>query len=131
MEAKKYTHDEWLTEGKELFGEHGRDWQFECPMCGNVQTPKDFVAIGHSEEDASHNAPQYCIGNFSDHDCDWKSFGLFRGPSFVVFDDGKEVPVFAFNQAIEAPETATETEKANEKDNQIQASQDRESQADR
>ena len=93
---RHYTHEEWHEEARRRFGESSGDWQFLCPACGNVQTPRDFEAVSEHRGQAADRAPQYCIGNFTDHDCDWKSFGLFRGPVYVDMGGGHETPVFDF-----------------------------------
>lgn len=94
----EYTEEEWKAKGKKLFGDDVFKWQFKCPNCGHVQTPEDFRKF--KKDGANPNsAYQECSGRYSgskDGECDWASFGLFSGPSFVgetpVFDFREEVP---------------------------------------
>ena len=39
---KIYTVEEWLAEGENLFGKAGRDWKYVCPLCGHIQSGKEF-----------------------------------------------------------------------------------------
>lgn len=91
-----YTQEEWIAQALSLFGPNPLDWRFKCPACQQVQGIMDLVDTGLSAEDASLKVYQYCVGNFSEHDCDWKAFGLFTGPVVVKTDKGK---VYAFDFA--------------------------------
>lgn len=101
---KKDTLADWLTEGKETFGEDFSQWRFICPACGHIQTVQDFTDIGAS----ANNAYQECIGRCTGKGspkkgdtsgCNWAAYGLFgtlgKG-RIVVTDDGTEVEVFQF-----------------------------------
>jgi hypothetical protein len=100
--AIKMTVTEWQAEANRLFGEP-TDWKFVCPGCGHVATPRDFKNIGVDP----NKAAQECIGRYTagsswlrgpkKQPCDYAAFGLFRiGPTFLVGDDGEEIPVFGF-----------------------------------
>ena len=99
-----YTEKEWQDEGERRFGKDQFQWKFVCPACGNTQSTEDFRVykiIGATPNDAY----QQCLGRFSDGlpNCDWASFGFFRGPSFVKGggdDPEKQIPVFNFAEAV-------------------------------
>lgn len=97
-QTKRYTHAEWRAEAERRFGSDPLKWRFVCPACGVTQEVSDFTA-GENDAVAAQRAAQYCIGNYTDHDCDWKSFGLFRGPVFVDMAPNGGVPVFDFAPA--------------------------------
>ncbi len=87
---KKYTKDEWLAEGKRLFGEDILAWRFRCPNCGNVASIQDFKDAGAKQAD---DAAKNCIGRFvGGKGCDWAAYGLFD--ICKVHVDG--IPVFEF-----------------------------------
>jgi hypothetical protein len=100
----------WLQKGRELFGDDWSKWRFECPCCGNVQTPADFAAIGAEPQ----GAYQECIGRHTVNraknlgsvaaadgaksPCDYAAYGLFnalRGHK-VLSDSGKTVSTLPF-----------------------------------
>lgn len=90
---RKLTQAELVALARERFGDDPLQWAFVCPQCGHVATAKDFPK-------GSAQLGQYCAGNFSpDIDCDWKAFGLFRGPWEIVFPDGRSVWGFALAEA--------------------------------
>lgn len=105
----KYTVGAWRTEAEKRFGERARDWSFQCPSCKGNQTAKDFVDRGETPDEAARLVYQACIKRkealnrgaraLKPGECDWVSYGLFRGPVTVVADDGTEVPVFDFSPA--------------------------------
>lgn len=105
---KQMTHEEWLTEGERLFGADIMKWQFVCPACGNIQTMKDFKALGADPQ----LVYQSCIGRHhkpmaklvkGKQPCDWAAYGLLNFcPILVSRDDGEAVRVFGFNEAVQA-----------------------------
>lgn len=112
--SKRYTLAEWRARALELFSQPGDTEQqafmrarFRCPACGRlnkVEEFEQFKAQGATPDTAS----QECIGRYTGgrggpNKCDWAAFGLFRGPHFVVMEDGREVAVFPFDE----PETAS------------------------
>ena len=105
----RYTHDDWIAEGKRRFGDDLRNWKFVCPACGRTNTGKEFEDAG-----AGPNKPySTCIGRHNgkgangmanhilipEYGCNWAAFGLLgtlgKG-NIVVTEDGNEVDVFAF-----------------------------------
>jgi len=107
----KRTQDELLAVLTERFGADHKNWAFICPACKDVATAQDFkdalVEIG-SDDDPFQHLGQICIGRllgvlkrdkpagrWDGRGCDWAAFGLFRGPEFVIMQDGREVPSFA------------------------------------
>lgn len=93
---KRYTHKEWLEEGKKRFGNDRAEWKFVCPNCGRIQSVKEFMDIGNNPNDAM----QECIGRYKPElHCDWTSYGLFgtcgKGVE-VELSDGKIAESFAF-----------------------------------
>ena len=108
---KDYTQEEWMKEGKRLFGEEFLNWKFKCPMCGNIQTPEEFRKF--KDNGASpDSARQECIGRYLPKDkvttafgdknkkvkspCDYASYGLFRIGHNIKLDNGKETVSFPF-----------------------------------
>lgn len=94
---RKLTQDELVAEARERFGDDPRQWAFVCPRCGDVATAQDFP-------NGSAQLGQYCAGNFEPHwgagrGCDWKAFGLIRGPWEIVMPDGHSSWGFALADA--------------------------------
>ena len=112
--VQKMTYDEWLTEGRRRFGNKMSAWQFKCPVCKHVQSPKDFKEAG-----APHNAIGFsCIGRWIDGaqqafknsewskgPCDYAGGGLFRLNPVHVKRDGKTHEVFEFAEPTEPTPT--------------------------
>lgn len=119
----RMTHDEWLAEAVRRFGPDPMGWRFECPFCGLVSTPGDFLEAGVKKEDA-HRASIECIGRVVGakgrmsekgettpdgkpaQPCDWAAFGLFgnlgKGP-VVVRTEGdveRETQAFPFAEPV-------------------------------
>jgi hypothetical protein len=102
------TRPEWLKKGKDLFGEDFRDWKFVCPICGTIQSARDFFAAGVEAEKVSSYLGFSCIGRFTkagpykkegpqQKGCDWTLGGLFHLHRVEVTDEeGKVHPVFEF-----------------------------------
>lgn len=115
----RYKHAEWLALLKERFGDEPANWAFRCPVCDDVATGQDFkdALQAHPRKRksgeaivASDRLGQECIGrslgalerprsvadarNWSGRGCDWTAYGLFSGPDFVEWDEGKERPCF-------------------------------------
>ena len=87
--GKEITRDEWLYEGRKLFGDDVNKWKFVCPKCGNIFSAKEFVDAGATVNDAY----SCCIGRYvKDKGCNWSAFGLFD--ICTVHVDG--IPVFDF-----------------------------------
>jgi hypothetical protein len=40
------TVEDWCEEGFRLFGKHVAQWEFQCAICGVVQTPGDALLLG-------------------------------------------------------------------------------------
>ena len=96
---------EWKAEGTEKFGENMMEWKFECPACGNVQSPEDFMKFkdrGATPSDAYFN----CIGRFAGYKkvpgkktqpCDYTMGGLIQlAKTIVIGEEGEENRVFEF-----------------------------------
>ena len=87
------THEEWLAEGKRLFGEDFTKWRFKCPKCGHVATGQDFKDAG-LKPDIMYSC---CIGRFKPGvGCDWAAYGLFDICTVHVMSGEKLIPVFEF-----------------------------------
>jgi hypothetical protein len=100
--------DTWRTEALERGGGDFLNTPFECPLCGHVATPADFIAAGAKGDRAAVE----CIGRVigakgSLHSkkrpvpqpCDWAAFGLFgtlNGGVEVQWPDGHTSWSFAF-----------------------------------
>jgi predicted RNA-binding Zn-ribbon protein involved in translation (DUF1610 family) len=96
------TKNEWLTQGKTLFGKDVMQWKFKCPNCGHVATVKDYKKAGAPEAAAGFS----CVGRwlevrkdaFDDKDkrnipCNYAGGGLININPVVV--DGRRVFDFA------------------------------------
>lgn len=100
------TQDELRAVLIERFGEKPDAWAFQCPRCGDIATAGDFRQVmldSGVEGFASEQLGQVCIGRvagaltkgtYDGRGCDWAAFGLFSGPEFVIFPNGKEVASF-------------------------------------
>lgn len=110
-DRRRWTIEEWRAENSRLFGDgqgNWRKWRFECPICGHVQTPGDFEALGVD----MNLAYQECIGrhmkasatefatvpgpNGVKSPCNYAAYGLFRFGHVVIAADGAAIPVFPF-----------------------------------
>lgn len=122
----KQTYEEWIAEGRELFGKDFIDWKFVCPACGRVSSGWDFKEAGGEPNDMY----QCCIGRLNGNmrpsskaldgnGCDWCAFGLLKtlGKGRIVVKDDQEIEVFDFAPVpvpqeitieIEVPEHAEE-----------------------
>lgn len=96
--------DDWVAEGRRLYGEDKMDWKFKCPMCGHVQTAREFKEAGKEPYLAYQNcASRHGLGGRPD--CKWTVGGLFRiGGRYVI--DEKFVPhlIFDFADSINKEE---------------------------
>lgn len=92
-------------EGRALFGERGRDWQFRCPGCGGVQTPLDFVNLGVAADHAMDRATFSCIGRLpgATRGCDWTLGGLFQLHLLEVISGDVTQRCFEFATPENAP----------------------------
>lgn len=96
----KYTESEWVKAGEKLYGADPMKWRFECPACHNVTSVEDF-RIFKDKGATPDSAATECIGRYTGglkgpNKCDWAAYGLFRGPDFVIFDNGEERACFSF-----------------------------------
>lgn len=104
MEIKKYTHQEWINRGRELFGENIKRWKFVCPICRNVASGEDFFKLGID----FNFAYQHCIGRHQANSysamelkeglkpCDYAAYGLFQLAPVRVLINGEWEHAFAF-----------------------------------
>lgn len=113
---KEIPVNDWLAEGKRLFGEDVKQWKWKCSNCGHVQTIADFLELkklGIIKQEVDVGTLVYfsCIGRFDTRipvenvgtigdkksPCNYTLGGLFRlAETFVVHESGKRVPVFEF-----------------------------------
>jgi hypothetical protein len=107
-EVPRYSHEEWLAEGKRRFGDDFTTWKFECPICGHVAAVGDYRQ--YKERGADPNsATSECIGRYQgvhgfqksgEGPCDYAIYGLFQIPGAIVTTpEGKEFKSFAFAEA--------------------------------
>ena len=101
------SHEEWLAEGKALFGEDFTKWRFECPCCHNVASVEDYRKFKDAGA-TMDSATSECIGRYTGGSkafgdgptiapCDYAGYGLFRlSPLHVTKPDGKISHCFAF-----------------------------------
>jgi hypothetical protein len=105
MPRRIQTHADWIAEGTQRFGGLGRDLQFRCVSCGEVQTPAEYVALGFTPEQAMSRAPFGCIGREDrSRGCDWTLGGLLHLHTLEVeLEEGETIPVFEFATPENAP----------------------------
>ena len=99
--------EDWLEEGKRLFGEDVQKWRFQCPMCGKIYSMKEFLDAGGE----MNGAYVECIGRHlgagspgsadgNPNGCNWAAYGLFGIPNnkgrLILTPDGKVTEVFDF-----------------------------------
>ncbi len=99
------TKEEWIAEGKRLFGDDMLKWRFVCPSCGHIQTPEDFRR--YKEKGATPDTAYFnCIGRYDGHEnvdmcsgkspCNYSGGGLFGLNPVKVTNGEKTIQVFAF-----------------------------------
>lgn len=92
---REITLEEWLSEGKDFFGENSKQWKFKCCKCGGVQCMQDFIDAGVEAPDEKVHFS--CIGRFvKGRGCDWTLGGLLRMHTTEVVIEEKKVPVFEY-----------------------------------
>lgn len=85
--------DDWIKDLKDFFGEDPKDWAFKCPVCGNIQTAKDFIK--HNIEEPENKVYFSCIGRYvKGIGCDWTLGGLLKINKISVMKDAQVFPVF-------------------------------------
>jgi len=96
---RETTHQNWIKEAIELYGNDPKQWKFICPVCKTVQTIQDFIDAGVGKETISKTIAFSCIGRFTKtKGCDWTLGGLFRLHTLEVKfeDEEKGRPTFEF-----------------------------------
>lgn len=101
---RRITYAQWEAEGTLRFGESKPDWRFECPSCGHVATPRQWMAAGASEGEIAFS----CVGRRTGAGeaktfkraggpCNYAGGGLFKlNPVTVEFEDGTTGAIFEF-----------------------------------
>lgn len=124
----RFTLDELHALARERFGDDPREWAFQCPNCGDIATPSDFLALNDAPDYTSRNSTPatadqcgfVCIGRVlgarksnrpehPDHTrakrgCDWTAGGFLRGPWSIEMPDGRELLTFPLAPAPEQPQ---------------------------
>lgn len=74
----KMTRDQWLKQGKELFGDDVKMWQFVCPVCNTHQSAHGFMELTTIPKSKIINYLGFsCIGRYTDKmGCDYTCGGL-------------------------------------------------------
>ena len=95
------------------------DCAFVCPMCGTIQSARDFIAAGAGRDldEVERFLAFSCVGRFTDagmpteggkEPCNWTLGGLFQTHRLeVVTPDGKHHPRFELASPEEAQKHAT------------------------
>ncbi|MBL1422663.1 MAG: hypothetical protein COC24_019320 [Alphaproteobacteria bacterium] len=96
---KTQNYDEYMAEGKTLFGEDIKKWKFICPSCGLSQSAEDFKAHDIDGETIDHQIGFSCIGrSVPDLGCNWTLGGLFSIHTLEVVKDGHTHMRFEFDK---------------------------------
>lgn len=122
-EKKRFTLEEWRTEGLRRFGENEMTWAFVCPVCKHRQTVQNYKDAGAPQGAVAFS----CVGRWlpggpegqppkkafpweeGKGPCDYAGGGLFGLNPVIVLDaNGVERNIFAF--AEPEPETADATQ---------------------
>lgn len=61
FERRTIAYDEWVAEGRALFGDDPLAWRFVCPCCGHEASVADWKAAGAPETAAAFS----CVGRWS------------------------------------------------------------------
>jgi len=69
------TRDEWLAEGRRLFGDDVLQWRFVCPSCGHVASVQDWKDAGAPEGAVAFS----CVGRYTGAGGE-KTFAKSGGP---------------------------------------------------
>lgn len=97
---KTITLEDWYKEAESKFGKDKKEWRFQCPQCGHVQTMKDF--LDNNVEEAVNKFYFSCLGRWvPSRGCDWTLGGLFQIHKVEVIhpEGGKNIPVFEFAES--------------------------------
>jgi hypothetical protein len=109
------TEHEWRAKGAEIFGDDMSLWRFVCPACKHVASAQDWHDAGASDGTIGYS----CIGRWTGSNrgafddgqlgpCNYAGGGLIGlNPIKVVFDNGKSINVFAFDESTPDSKEAT------------------------
>jgi hypothetical protein len=95
------THEKWVAEARQRFGDDSSQWAFVCPVCGHVAKVQDWKDAGASEGAVAFS----CVGRWTDagsgfgkaaKPCDYAGGGLFRLNPVTVTRGDKTHEVFEF-----------------------------------
>lgn len=88
------THEQWMEEGKRLFGPDVWQWKFICPACKWVASVQEWKDAGADENEAAFS----CIGRRKPipTQCNYAGGGLFKLNPVRVTVFHKVWSVFAF-----------------------------------
>ena len=94
------SYDDWLERGKALYGPDMLDWKFVCPVCGHVQTLREFADGGVDPDYGVCNcASRFGLGG--NENCQWTTGGaLVIGGLYVI--NRNYIPVLVFDFAADA-----------------------------
>lgn len=113
MAQRTLSHEQWLDEGRERFGECVMQWRFVCPSCGHVASVQDWKDAGASTGEVAFS----CIGRRiadpaaaaaaafkgAGGPCNYTSGGLFQiSPVIVVLDEHTAWTCFEFAEVPHA-----------------------------
>ena len=119
MQLVKMTHQEWAAEAVRRFGPNAKDWKFVCPVCGYVQSMRDFeTQTDLSLEEIERVIGFSCIGRWMEHldesaekscferdrvvaggPCNYAGGGLFKLNPMRIEKDDEVHQLFAFAEA--------------------------------
>jgi hypothetical protein len=88
----RVTREAWLRIGGELFGENPREWRFQCPSCGHIQSEREARERNAEVKNLSDWIYFSCEGRHTPSvGCDWTLGGLFQIHTLEVVSDGGHV----------------------------------------
>lgn len=97
------SRQEWLDQGRALFGEDWKAWVFVCPMCGNKQSVNSMLKRNITLLAVQlDNVNQHCEGLYTNGGGCGVTIKTLENHGVThkaeVLHEGKQVPTFEFYQ---------------------------------
>lgn len=97
---RRLSYEDWIKKAKELFGKDSYNWRFKCASCGHIQSINSMLEHNPllKAKDFENSIYFNCEGRTNEgYGCDWSLGGLFHVHKLEVEFNGKNVPVFEFD----------------------------------